>query len=58
MVPWVGLQCVILVFPDHTHFLKTKVLIRLHQCASCSEPLLFACNRIRFSCDADQIRKE
>ena len=20
-VPWVGLQCVILVFPDHTHFL-------------------------------------
>ena len=21
MVPWVGLQCVIVVFPDHTHFL-------------------------------------
>ena len=20
-VPWVGLQCVIVVFPDHTHFL-------------------------------------
>ena len=20
MVPWVGLQCVIVVFPDHTHF--------------------------------------
>ena len=22
MVPWVGLQCVIKVFPDHTHFFK------------------------------------
>ena len=21
MVPWVGLQCVIVVIPDHTHFL-------------------------------------
>ena len=21
-VPWVGLQCVIVVYPDHTHFLK------------------------------------
>ena len=21
MVPWAGLQCVIVVFPDHTHFL-------------------------------------
>ena len=21
MVPWVGLQCLILVFPDHTHLL-------------------------------------
>ena len=21
-VPWVGLQCVIVVFPDHTHFLR------------------------------------
>ena len=21
MVPWVGLQCVIVVFPDHTHLL-------------------------------------
>ena len=20
-VPWVGLQCVVVVFPDHTHFL-------------------------------------
>ena len=23
MVPWVGLQCVILVFPDHTHLIFT-----------------------------------
>ena len=22
VVPWVGLQCVIVVFPDHTHFLN------------------------------------
>ena len=22
IVPWVGLQCVIVVFPDHTHFLS------------------------------------
>ena len=21
MVPWIGLQCVIVVFPDHTHIL-------------------------------------
>ena len=21
MLPWVGLQCVIVIFPDHTHFL-------------------------------------
>ena len=27
MVPWVGLQCVIVVFPDHTHFLKSTDLI-------------------------------
>ena len=24
MVPWVGMQCVILAFPDHTHFLFAK----------------------------------
>ena len=24
-VPWVGLQCVIVVFPDHTHFLFESV---------------------------------
>ena len=23
-VPWVGLQCVMVVFPDHTHFLTRK----------------------------------
>ena len=26
-VPWVGLQCVILVFPDHTHLLFGAVLL-------------------------------
>ena len=24
MVPWVGLQCVVVVFPDHTHFSNPK----------------------------------
>ena len=32
-VPWVGLQCVIVVFPDHTHFLfygrKTEMLCKV-----------------------------
>ena len=23
IVPWFGLQCVIVVYPDHTHFLST-----------------------------------
>ena len=23
-LPWVGLQCVIVLFPDHTHFFKCK----------------------------------
>ena len=26
-VPWVGLQCVIVVFPDHTHFLYDSIKI-------------------------------
>ena len=25
MVPWVGLQCVIMEFPDHTHLLFLKI---------------------------------
>ena len=40
-MPWVGLRCVIVVFPDHTHFLcetlieKELILIEsgeVHQC--------------------------
>ena len=27
MVPWVGLQCVIVVFPDHTHLLFNHIKI-------------------------------
>ena len=27
-VPWVGLRCVILVFPDHTHLLFSNVKIQ------------------------------
>ena len=27
-VPWVGLQCVIVVFPDHTHLHFVKLLLR------------------------------
>ena len=26
MVPWVGLQCVIVVFPDHTHLLLDRAV--------------------------------
>ena len=26
-VPWVGLQCVIVVFPDHAHFFMCEVTI-------------------------------
>ena len=26
-VPWVGLQCAIVVFPDHTHFLSNSCLL-------------------------------
>ena len=29
VVPWVGLQCVILVFSDHTHLLFAKKQIRI-----------------------------
>ena len=29
MVPWVGLQYVIVVFPDHTHLLFSRAGIRL-----------------------------
>ena len=29
MIPWVGLQCVIVVFPDHTHCL---FIIGRHEC--------------------------
>ena len=46
-VPWVGLQCVIVVFPDHTHLLLRysfcvhldlleKELVALHLFYSCS----------------------
>ena len=30
-VTWVGLQCVIAVFPDHTHSLFQRMLLRLHK---------------------------
>ena len=29
MVPWVGLQCVIVVFPDHTHLLFGTITSKL-----------------------------
>ena len=28
-MPWVGLQCVIVAFPGHTHFLGSKVVVLL-----------------------------
>ena len=30
-VPWVGLQCVIVVFPDHTHYFLTRRLYKENQ---------------------------
>ena len=35
-VPWVGLQCVIVVFPDHTHLLfgVCKYVILRHICTA------------------------
>ena len=31
-VPWVGLRCVIVVFPDHTHFLVHVLKICMCYC--------------------------
>ena len=33
MVPWVSLQCVIVVFPDHTHFLVMLWMINKVDCS-------------------------
>ena len=50
-VPWVGLQCVIVVFPDHTHLLSdiilfktgiTKMMTSLRGCAGWSATLFFS----------------
>ena len=41
MVPWVGLQCVIVVFPDHTYLLFCKAFSGFYQgCVS----LVAGCN--------------
>ena len=38
-VPWVGLQCVIVVFPDHTHFLFKRKSLLLHMlCRTVAKP--------------------
>ena len=37
-VPWVGLQCMIVVFPDHTHLLFNKVSARVQSQANTSPP--------------------
>ena len=29
-VPWVGLQCLIVVLPDHTHLLFSKIHIQIY----------------------------
>ena len=41
-VPWVGLQCVIVVFPDHTHFFGWLVYGKIlsQQLRSCRESQL------------------
>ena len=39
-VPWVGLQCVIVVFPDHTHLLfKRKSLLLYMLCRAVANQL-------------------
>ena len=42
MVPWVGLQCGIVVFPDHTHLLSGLVsrIERVVSVLSCQEAKL------------------
>ena len=47
MVPWVGLQCVIVVFPDLTHYLSESMDIEviplskfLQQCTGCGVDLV------------------
>ena len=37
-VSWVGLQCVIVVFPDHTHLIFGKNL-PIHNCSNSFSPL-------------------
>ena len=39
-VPWVGLQCLIVVFPDHTHFLLVRIEAELGLKNS-TRPLIF-----------------
>ena len=35
-VPWVGLQCVIVVFSDHTHFLVCGLCLGFSDKVSCA----------------------
>ena len=39
-VPWVGLQCVIVVFPDHTHLLSDEKIIA-HTLSSIINAVIF-----------------
>ena len=60
-VPWIGLQCVIVIFLESyllTFFLSlrhlrqpiTKVLVRQRGCVGLSAPCIFACNKVSFIC--------
>ena len=40
-MPWVGLRCVIVVFPDHTHLLYEVVEIQIYPCIYCSDIICF-----------------
>ena len=44
-VPWVGLQCVIVVFPDQTHLLLVK-------------DMFVACTSLFISCECISLRNE
>ena len=45
MVPWVGLQFVIVVFPDHTYLLYDKFIPKKHQILSMGTDILFKVDR-------------
>ena len=46
-VQWLGLQCVIEAFPDHTHYLRCQVIILKIYCILLSEELFYLYKQCR-----------